>query len=239
MARYALASQHVPNVPDRNRKMEEHTSIFRAYTRNVRRAALTRNAQGDYDALARKIVAGLVAGELERKDTADQSQLIEMDFGFQRRLYAPLEAEAWGHIAALRSGDAVFDEDPALRDTVFPDPVALEANTGTGEIFAKLPYGYKGTTPGNYRIKCTTAGRVDAASARFSIFYQGNATPLASAVVPTADWLHVQNELYIMFRDPLTSGTSFQLDDEWVLQVFPPDTSARGRGMRRMEIFTS
>jgi len=238
-ARFRLADTVVPNVPDRELLLDDKTSIFRAFTANVRRAALTPKGDGSYEATAKEVVADLVAGELQKRHTPNQ-QLREMDFGFISGAYTTRECDAYAKIKAIKDGDLVFEEDPALREVTLPEALAASANTSNGKVIALLPTGYKAHVPGVFVVKCTTAGRVDAGSARFTVYFQNDASePLATGLEPLITPQHIRNEFYLVFRDGTLSGNSFVLNDSWTVTCYPPESAARSRGPREIGLFLS
>jgi len=237
---FKLADQVVPVVLDRERLLDEMTGIFRSYTRNVRHAALTASGVGEYEALAREVVMSLVVGKLERRAKATSVDLREMDFGFMSGSFTEHEITAYTHIAAIKSGDAVFEEDPALRDVVLPETISEATNTSQGLVIASLPVGYKAHVPGVYRIMCTTAGRVDDGTARFRVYFQNNLQlPEVDGLVPTTFPQHIRNELYLSFRDKVVAGNSFVAADTWTVTAYPADTAARANGPKEINLSLS
>jgi hypothetical protein len=122
---------------------------------------------------------------------------------------------------------------------VLPEPVAGITNAGTGIIIASLPRGYKADVPGLFIIECTTSGRVDDGSARFSVYFQNAAEPLLSGLVPSSFPQHVRNEFYLTFRDAAVANPSFVQDDTWTVTCYPPDTAARSSGPREIGLYLS
>jgi len=236
--KFPLADRVVPIVTDQESLLDDKTAIFRAYTRNVRHAALTADAAGEFEALAREVVASLVAGELQKKHTPNQ-QLREMDFGFIQGAYTTREIDGYTIIAAIKRGDAVFEEDPALRDVILPEPIPGKTNTSTGVVIASLPVGYKALVPGIYIVECTTAGRVDNGTARFSVHFQNEATPLVVDLIPTSFPQHIRNEFYLTFRDGAVANPSFVQDDVWTVTCYPAETVANANGPREIGLFLS
>jgi hypothetical protein len=210
------------------------TDLFDSYTRNIRKKAWAESV----NEVVKQAVANLIADELLQRRLTNDTDLEFAEYEHIRGKFTRFGHTAHSLIESIRKGAFVSDEDLASRDLIYPDPEVV-TQTGSGAVQVKLPHGYGATTKDTWNFLCTTAGRVEDDTARFSIIYNyGDDDPADTDVEPTGAWQHVKYGLYVRFLDTATTGNSFEVNDDFKVIVAPLNTEAMSAGPTNFDMYT-
>ena len=222
---YPPADDVEPTSGDQTQLIADMSDLFQGYIRGIHKDDLT-----TVDSIVNRTVALLCINELRGRRATGSGEREFVEFPhFGGDLFAQ-GREAHGYIASIRSGAFVLQQDVAGHDVTHPEVIPASGNSGAGTVEAHLPHEWKDNRSARITIKVTTAGRVDDEDMRYSWYRDNSATESGSDATPSADWVHLEHELYLRFKDPAQTGESFAANDVYTLDVYPPDTAAQSTG---------
>jgi len=201
-------------------------NLFHSFIRHIHKNDLT-----TIDEAVSEAVALLIVDELRRRaQTDDDERSVEVSYPHFKGITSPEGAGAHALIHAIREGWIVLTQDKADKDLEYPEVTAAAGNTSTGTVECYLPHEYKSDRIDTFTIKCTTGGRVDVATAVFSVYQNYGATPIGTGLAASGAWAHITNELYIRFLDTALTGAMFVVNDTWTIVAVPPTNPSRSAG---------
>lgn len=234
VALYPRASDVEPDSADQTALIASYSNLFHSFIRQIHKSDLT----GTLDEAVTQAVALLIVDELRRRaQTDDDERNVEVSYEHYKGITSQEGAAAHSLIDSIRRGAIVLTQDKADRDIHYPEVTPGSGNTSTGAIDCYLPHEYKSDRTDTFTLKCTTAGRVDAETARFSCYMNYNATAIETDITPSTEWTHITNELYVRFRDTALTGAMFVLNETWTIVAVPPTAEAQSSGPREFDVY--
>ncbi len=231
---YKRADDVEPAGADQTALMEEMTQMFQGYIRHLHKNDLT-----TVDAIVNKAVAHLCIEELRTRVATNLNERTAATFDHISGMFFPEGIKAHSLIDSIRQKKYVLVQDATAHDVHNPEVLPAAGNTGAGIIRVYLPHEWKEEEGAVFKLECTTSGRVDDATARFSIERDNEATDSTTDATPSVDWAHIVSELYWRAFDDSDSGNSFVSTDTWSFTVFAPGAVVQTTGPRQVNFFRS
>jgi hypothetical protein len=201
-------------------------NLFHSFIRHIHKNDLT-----TIDECVSEAVALLIVDELRRRaQTDDDERSVEVNYPHYKGITTPEGAGAHALIHAIRDGAIVLTQDKSDKDVLYPAVTPATGNTSVGTVECYLPHEYKSDRIDTFTIKCTTGGRVDVATAIFSVYQNFGATPIGMGLAASEAWTHISNELYVRFVDTALTGAMFVVNDTWTIVAVPPTNPSRSTG---------
>ena len=221
---------------EQTKLIQAKSDEFHSYIRARHKADLESTGDVDkpYDELVMKCVANLVIEDLRQRRISDDSELELATFPHITGKFTNQGLQAHGIIAGIIAGKIVLAQDHAEVDVNAPEAVVV-TKVGPGRIQVLLPTRYDSLTVDVHRIRITTAGRADAATARFTHWVNENAVSVTTDCIVDGGAYHLGANLYAKFSDVAPTADSFNTGDEWMITAVPDTVQRQAGGPRQIE----